>query len=324
MLQQNHEPGFTHYNSRKHYRQALLKSGFIFAVKYSKLVTRLTIQILQGMAKKRRKKKTTEELGAENELMKLKMMAEFGGDFVGNEDIPAEVENQFLKQIMSFHKRHEKSALTTVYKFIGEPEYNHVNDISDKEVKKELKQLLVLMNKNGVSLDVLAETPEREIYRFITEELFKHEIEEVRMKGWVNHFIYEEFHPNPDYDVRSAVSYCIPSIFNKGQALFEEHFAEDLKDNLGLTTDIDELKEKIAAFWAQFNAVKMESYKITILKMEEDKSAAYVTARVNYKTQSAKGKKFKQETTTVELTLKRSQYMDSWWEITCLNSEVLG
>src|ERR1700741_2856371 len=91
----------------------------------------------QCMAKKKRKKKSEEELGTENELLKLKMMAEFGGDFMGGEDLPADVENQFLKQVMSFHKMHEQSKVTTVYKFIGEPEYNHVNDLSDKEVEKE-------------------------------------------------------------------------------------------------------------------------------------------------------------------------------------------
>jgi hypothetical protein len=275
------------------------------------------------MAKRKRKKKSTEELGAENELMKLKMMAEFGGDFIGSEDIPAEVENHFLKQIMSFHKQHDKSSLTTVYKFIGEPEYNHVSDMTDKEVKKELKRLFGLMNKNGVSLDVLAETPEREVYRFITEELFKHEIEEVKMKGWVNHFVYEEFHPNADYDVRSAVSYCIPAIFNKGQVLFEEHFSEDLKDSLGLSTDIEDLKEKISAFWQHFHSVKMESYKITELVMDEEKKTAHVKAKVIYKTQKEKGKKYLIETTSVEIALKRSEYMESWWEIAQLVSEVI-
>lgn len=276
------------------------------------------------MAKRKRKKKTSDELGAENELMKLKMMAEFGGDFIGSEDIPADVENQFLKQIMSFHKRHDKSALTTVYKFIGEPEYNHVNDMTDTEVKKDLKKLFSLMNKNGVSLDVLAETPEREVYRFITEELFKHEIEDVKMKGWVNQFIYEEFHPNPDYDVRNAVSYCIPALFNKGQALFEEHFSENLKDSLGLTTDIDDLKEKITAFWNHHYSVKLEKYKITEINMDETKKSAHVIAHVTYKTQSSKGKKFKPEKTVVEIMLERSQYMESWWEITRLISEVIG
>ena len=275
------------------------------------------------MAKRRRKKKSAEELGTENELMKLKMMAEFGGNFVGSDDIPADVENQFLKQIINFHKQHESSGLTTVYKFIGEPEYNHVNDMNDKEIAKELKRLTKLMDKNGVSLSVLAETPKREVYRFITEELFKHEIENVKVKGWVNQFVYEEFHPNPDYDVKNAVFYCVQFIFNKGTALFEEHYSEDMKDSLGLSFDIEDFKGKVESFWSNFNHVKLDQYDVVKVEIDQEGGTAHAVCNVVYKTQTAKGKKFKTEEVTAEFYLARSKFMDSWWEISRVVCDIL-
>lgn len=95
------------------------------------------------MAKRKRKKKKADEVSDENEFLKLKMMAEFGGNFVGSDDIPPEVENQFLKQIITFHQQNEGAAKISIYKFIGEPEYNHVHDLSDKEVKRELKKIKI-------------------------------------------------------------------------------------------------------------------------------------------------------------------------------------
>jgi|ERR1043165_5970126 hypothetical protein len=276
------------------------------------------------MAKRKKKQKTDEELSAENELMKLKMMAEFGGDFMGGEDLPPDIENHFLKQVMNFHKMHDHSKVTTVYKYIGEPEYNHVNDLSDKEVTKELKKLMKLMEKNGVSLNVLAETPEREVYRFITEELFKHEIEDVKMKGWVNQFIYEEFHPNPDYDVRNAVQQCLQSIFNRGHAFFEEHYSEEMKNSIGLSMEVDELREKIESFWSQFHNMRLDHYDVEKLEINTEAATADVVCNVSYKVQSEKGKKFKTEHTVVELVLGRSKYLDSWWDIRQIISEVLG
>lgn len=267
------------------------------------------------MAKRKKKKKTAEELGTENELMKLKMMAEFGGNFVGSEDIPPDVENQFLKQIMSFHKRHESGGMTTVYTYIGEPEYNHVNDMSDKEVDKELKRLLKLMDKKGVALSFLAETPKRELYRFITEELFKQELENVKIKGWVNQFVYEEFHPNPKYEIQNTAYYCLQAIFNKGQVLYEDHFSEDLKDKLGLSTDLEELKDKIENFWSQFNNVVLEQYDVQKIDIDESSGTATAVYNVQYKTQLAKGKRFKKETIVVEFRLERSKVMETWWEI---------
>ena len=279
--------------------------------------------IFDFMAKRKKKKKSNEELGTENVLMKLKMMAEFGGDFVGSDDIPPDVENQFLKQIINFHKQHESSGLTTVYKFIGEPEYNHVNDMNDKEIVKELKRLTKLMDKNGVSLSVLAETPKREVYRFITEELFKHEIENVRVKGWVNQFIYEEFHPNPEYDVRNSIFYCVQTIFNKGTAIYEEHFSEEMKDKLGLSLDLEDFKEKIESFWSNFHNVKLDQYDVAKVDIDQEAGTAHAVCNVTYKTQTAKGKKFKTEETVIEFYLERSKMMDSWWEISRVVSDIL-
>lgn len=272
---------------------------------------------------KRKRKKSADELGTENELLKLKMMAEFGGDFMGGEDLPPDVENQFLKQVMSFHKKHDTSKVTTIYHFIGEPEFNHVNDLSDKEVVKELKRLMKLMNKNGVSLSVLAETPKREVYRFITEELFKHEIEDVRVRGWVNQFVYEEFHPNPEYDVRTSVFYCLQSIFNRGHVFVDDHYSEDMKDSIGLSMEVEEFREKIEGFWSRYNNVKLDQYDLVKVEIDKDAGVANVVCNVSYKTQSEKGRKYKTEDTVVELNLMRSKYLDSWWEINQVIADLL-
>ncbi len=275
------------------------------------------------MAKKKRNKKSLEELGTENELLKLKMMAEFGGDFMGGEDLPADIENQFLKQVINFHKQHDPNKVTTVYKYIGEPEYNHVNDLGDKEVVKELKKLLKIMDKSGVGLSYLPETSTREIYRFITEELFKHEIEDVKIKGWVNQFIYEEFHPNPEHDVRSAVYFCLQSIFDKGHALFEEHYSEEMKDSIGLSMELEEFQAKIEAFWNRFNNIKLEAHTFEKIEVDKEAGTAHAVCNVTYKTQTQKGRKFKKEQTIVEVSLGRSKFLDSWWEIRQVVTDVL-
>lgn len=267
------------------------------------------------MARRKSKKKTTEQLGEENELMKLKMMAEFGGDFVGSENIPPEVENQFLKQIISFHKQHESSGSTTVYKFIGEPEYNHVKDLSPKEVTRELKRLMKIMAKNGVSLNVLAETPEREIYRFITEELFKQEVQNVKMKGWLNQFIYEEFHPNAEYDVKNVCNDCIYSIFNTGSPLFEDRLSEELKNSIGLSLDIEDLQGKIRAFQSNYNALRLKSMNWTKVEIDKENQIAHVICEVEFQGQKDKGRRFKTEAALAEFRLKENKNFAGWWEI---------
>ena len=121
----------------------------------------------------KRKKKSDIELTTENELLKLKMMAEFGGDFAGSEHLPPEVEHIFLKQISRFHQLHEKASMVKIYDFIGAPLYDHVHDLSDREVKKELKKLLSLLRKKGIVVETLSGVGDKEMYRFVTEEIFR-------------------------------------------------------------------------------------------------------------------------------------------------------
>jgi hypothetical protein len=278
------------------------------------------------MAKRKRntrKKKSPDELSTENELLKLKMMAELGGNFVGSDDIPPEVENQFLKQISKFHKLHETSKTTTIYKLIGEPEYNHVHDLNDKEVKRELKRLMSLMNKHGVALDVLAPTPDREIYRFVVEELFKQETEEIKLKGWISQYIYEDFHPNAEHDVRNVAHFIILSIFAKGAPFFADYFSENMKDSIGLSTDAEELKEKIEAFQSQFYNVKLIEYDVTSLVFNEDNSVATVLCDVTYKAQKEKGRRTKNSETTIEFLIERNPEMQSLWEVKQMTCPVL-
>lgn len=278
--------------------------------------------IFSGVAKRKKNKKSTDEINSENEFLKLKMMAEFGGDFVGNEDIPPAVENQFLKQIMNFHKQHEQSKLVSVYKYIGEPEYNHVNDLGDKEIRKELRRLKKIMLKHRVGLDVLAPTPEREIYRFITEELFKQEIEDIKIKGWINQFIYEEFHPNADYDVKNAVHSVILSLFDARSNFLEDHFSEEMKDSLGLSTDPEELREKAKAFHSNFYDVVLVNYDFLTVEINKEEGTAYVHCDVTFKVQKEKGKRSKREVESVEFYLNKADFSNNWWEVNRVVSEL--
>ena len=53
-----------------------------------------------------------------------------------------------------------------------------------------------ILNKNSIQLDTICDVEEREIYRFVTEELFSHKMDNMRIPGMMACFIYEEFHPN--------------------------------------------------------------------------------------------------------------------------------
>jgi hypothetical protein len=271
----------------------------------------------------KKNKKNKEELNTENELLKLKMMAEFGGNFMGNDEIPPEVENKFLKQITKFHKLQENASLIQVYKFIGEPEYDHVNDLSDKQVRSALRKIVRLLIKHQIVVEVLSEVSEREFYRFITEELFKQEVQNIRMKGWMTQFIYEDFHPNDEYDVKSAAKDITNLIFNKGSMFFEPLFSEEMKDSIGLSMEREDFQHKVEAFWGQYHNVKLADYEITSLLFSNEKSIATITCNVSYKTQTAKGRRYKNEETQAEYIFEKDTIVNGVWVLKQVISNVL-
>lgn len=272
------------------------------------------------MAKRKRTRKNKDELNSENEFLKLKMMAEFGGNFMGSDNLPPEIENQFLKQVLQFHKQQHSSGSVSVYDYIGQPEYTPESKLDDKKLKKELNRLQKFMARKKVVLEVLAPTPDRDIYRFITNELFKHQIENIKVKGWVNHFIYEEFHPNTEFDIKQLIHQLLVSLFDTRAGFYEELFSEDMKDRLGLSTDAQELQERVENFHHRFYSISLITYELIEFTIDKEQDIAYALCDVTYKTQKEKGKRSKREVATLEIYLNRKTGEPGWWEVNRLAS----
>ena len=161
-----------------------------------------------------------ENLRMENELLKLKLIAQFGDAFqLSNSELPPEIENEFLKNVLAFEDAHRNSKFVKVYEQLAKPVYKKAEELSDTEVSDELQRLKTIMEEHNMALDVLATYDDRIIYKFITEELFEQETEtgdeELPGIGMTKRFIYEEFHPNHEYDIDSRTKEFLASWFEQ-------------------------------------------------------------------------------------------------------------
>jgi hypothetical protein len=69
-----------------------------------------------------------ENLRTENEFLKLKLMLEHGGQFGemeedSNTELPPEIENQFLNNVLAFEKQFSEHKVIKVYDKIGRPQH---------------------------------------------------------------------------------------------------------------------------------------------------------------------------------------------------------
>lgn len=143
-------------------------------------------------------------LKQENEFKRMKLELESGAvfpDFKGS-GLPAEVESLFLDNIFNFHNAYKNAKQISIYERIGSPDFEKTQDLSDKKITAALKKLVKTLNKNGIGFETIFTYDDRIIYEFITSELFDIEVDDIRMDNLVMHFVYEEFYPNHNEDIK--------------------------------------------------------------------------------------------------------------------------
>jgi hypothetical protein len=219
-----------------------------------------------------------ERLKAENDLLRLRLSAETGVDFFKNDkhDLDPYIENQWLNNIREFEKLFPNAKQTTVYEFIGKPDFKPASQLKEKQMEKELARLLELMSNRGVNISFLCEYDLYTKYAFITEELFQQEIDDVRIDGMMNNFIYEEFHPNHEDDLERFVMEFLESLFDREWDQYDGHqLSKEMMSCSGRTISCKEVIERIKLFqetWKKFRIMKQEIVSISF-DLEAEKAS---------------------------------------------------
>lgn len=176
----------------------------------------------------------------ENEFKKLKLSIEHGADYFSenNTNVPLEIEGQFLDYITSFENTSKNSPQITIFEKLGKPKYKPESTLTNTEIKIELERIELLMQSQGINLDVLADyiDEERLIYKFITEELFEHEITDMNIPGLRTCFIYEEFHPNHEYDLKRDTEDFLTMFFNTKDDYYTKSHREEATNHIELNS----------------------------------------------------------------------------------------
>jgi hypothetical protein len=141
----------------------------------------------------------SEDTGTENDVLKLKMMAEMGAVFgPNNGDLPPEIEQQFLQQMYAFEKSYATGSSANFAETIGQPDLPKFEFLADNpsELEVQLNMAFEFYRQHNIEVVFEHEYPHETQYRFLVEDLpFR-----------PNHFgnapaikvgiIYEEYFPN--------------------------------------------------------------------------------------------------------------------------------
>jgi hypothetical protein len=255
-----------------------------------------------------------EQLKAENDFLKMKLMLEHGAQFdeLGNNEIPAEIENEFLNNVIAFEKQFEQRKIIKVYDKIERPRhFKPVNEIPGDEINNAWRELIAHLNKFNINLDVCSPNISvRELYRFATEELFEHEMDDMDLPGWTTHFTYDEFHPDPVYDnSRMVEKDLFGDIFRKEALFYEVNYdKKEILFNNKLYESRESFIKMINRFKSLFDKIRL--IKCIVTKCEVKEKNCVVEGRYRASAITGPDKLNYRGGFTVELILND---MDYWY-----------
>ena len=211
------------------------------------------------------------QMRVENEMKQLNLEMKYGAMFHTSGEMPLEMEAQWLDYITEFEEKYENTTETTVYNFIGQPEFKPIEQLTPEEMKTELDRLFEIMEANDVNLAILADdTPVEDIYRFVTEEFFTKAISDFRIAGMGHNFIYEEFHPNHKYDLKQEVEDFFLSTMNL-KSDFIPYFLSPVMvtDKNSEAVEKEVYEKRIEAFKNQYKSLKINELKILDIDIKD-------------------------------------------------------
>lgn len=261
-------------------------------------------------------KENFDDLDAENEFKKMKLALEHGMDLskpLADSELPPEIEGQFLDYVQQWEDEMAKGKMILVYDLVGRPEWRPVAEIDDDEIGAELEKILELLHLNSLHLDTICPVDDRELYRFITEELFIKETNDIRIPGMMHCYIYEEYHPNHDHDIKNRCQELVDHIFNKEND--QGHVPWSLADNVvcsGIELTKEALNKKLMLFRDAFSSFEVHEIDFTTILRNAEDAVADVMGYIRYTSVidgSPESIDFEGE---CRFSLCRS---DDWWEV---------
>lgn len=219
-----------------------------------------------------------DEVRAENDFLKMKLMLEQGAQFgsIGDAKIPPEIEHAFLQSIIDFEKQCSNNSFIKVFDKINRPlHFKPVSQIQEKEFPSAWSELSGYLLQYGISLEACSPTiSAKELYRFTMEELFQEEVEDISIPGLTQCFIYDSYYPDPVFEnTRIAKEECIEFILGNHPMQWTHNFKkENLQLNSHSAISIDQFVKITNRFKEAYDKLELGELIDTICIVNEKES----------------------------------------------------
>jgi len=140
-----------------------------------------------------------ENLATENEILKLKMMAEMGAVFgPTNQSMTPEMERIFLNQVIATSQKHAEGNFSSFEETTGKIPFKPISELEHEPANLEalIDEVLAFYRQHHIEVTFQFDYPIETQYRFLVEELPTLPNHLGAMPGMMVGIAYEDFHPN--------------------------------------------------------------------------------------------------------------------------------
>ena len=192
------------------------------------------------------------------------------------------MENEFLNYIIAFEEQFAEGKQTTVHRYIGQPSWTPAHQLNEDQVESALHHVQSILARHTIRLNTLCSVESSELYRFITEELFDQEMMIIRIPGTWTNFIYEDFHPNHEYDSEQAALDFIRDILLTNADTEDWYFNESLKLSLSPELGTEKVVMKVKNFINSWSDIAIQHFNIISVEVTDDDQESMVTFEIAY------------------------------------------
>jgi hypothetical protein len=248
-----------------------------------------------------------------NNAKKEQLNDQYGIAFTDpDSELPPDVEAEWLNHVEEFERQYASCKRITVGGYCGNPTLRPVAEIPDEDIASELAALLHLLEANNVHIHFLAGVDDREAYRFITEDLFGEEMDDIRIEGMTCNFIYEEFYPNDEYDAAQDARWFLRDLFERdAEHLWSLFASDDLQDSNGRPLEFSRIKQQIHGFYQR--VISFDGYSVDNANCTVNEGVATYEADISWSGVQADSPAPVQREGRVRIRLKQGDYYG--WKI---------
>lgn len=218
-----------------------------------------------------------ENLRMENDFLKMKMMVEAGALFGGSGDLPADLENLFLKNVLKFEKANAEANDRTIYEILGKPKFEEAKKLGDGNLEKEFSRLEKLLKDNYINVGFTRPRSNRFKYDFITTELFQHKTSFVPVTGMSTYFLYEEFHPDHELEIKDLTDTFLADFLERRLDENVHYINNQFLEPGGNVISLENLVKRFQSLYEAVPVFEKTSFSIEKIEFELKESEEQIT-----------------------------------------------